>query len=194
MYVVTGRSHSDKLLLTKLAAGDVRALEELMEKYEAKVYHFILRWVKNEQLAEEITQDIFVKIWEQKEKMQDVESMSAWLYTTSKNRALNSLQESLARQIREAHYAQEHEWHEDGDEVIMQKDLQRLVGVYVEHLPPRCKEVFLLKKEQGLTNDEIGASLNISTHTVKNQLKKSYAMLRKMLSEHAYAFIIMLFL
>lgn len=188
------RVHSDRSLLEQIALDNVGAFEVLVTRYEERVHRFILRWVRDEQLAEEIVQDIFIKIWEQRTKMSDIKSLSAWLYTASKNRALNSLQESLARRARETYYAQAREWHIDGNETIMEKDLQHLLSSCENHLPPRCREVFLLKKEKGLSNDEIGAHLNISTHTVKNQLKKSYAILRKLLSEHAYTFFLFMLL
>jgi len=181
---------SDRQLLKQIAAGNVKGLENLMRRYEPRVYQFVIRFVKDGLLAEEITQDIFIKLWENRRSWKEIESFDSWLHIIARNKALNALQALLSRQVREEKYATDADWYTDGNKVIEERDFNLMVRNLTAQLPPRCKEVFLLKKEQGLSNEEIGSRLNISTNTVKNQLKKSYSILRKLVTEQAYLILL----
>jgi len=180
-------------LLFEINQSNVYAFESLMMRYEERMFQFILKLVRSEALAEEITQDVFLKIWENRENLIHIDSIGAWMYTISRNKAINMLNEMAARSAREKNYALESEWFAEGDELFKENDLYLLVDRAVEQLPQKCRQIFILKRDEGLSNQEIADRYNLSIHTVKNQLKKSYAMLRKSIAEQAYLFILYLF-
>lgn len=179
----------EKQLLSEIKQGNVYALESLMMRYEERVFQFILRVVNVAELAEEITQDVFVKIWEGRDSLGEIDSIAAWMYTLGRNRAINLLRELSARAAREAHYARESDWF-TGGETSDNTELYRLVDEAVAQMPEKCQQIFILKRDEGLSNEEIANRYNLSIHTVKNQLKKSYAILRKSLAEQTLLFIL----
>ncbi|QEL03433.1 RNA polymerase sigma-70 factor [Olivibacter sp. LS-1] len=179
------KNASDKQLLNQIATGNVKAFRHLMLTYEPLVFNFVFKLVKSGMVAEEITQDVFLKIWERAADFAHVESLSAWLYTMGRNHAYNKLKEHAARRLREQDYADNQKQICDLEDQIHEKELSLLVHELVDQLPPQRKLIFKLKTEKGMTVDEIGQFLDLSPYTVRNQLTKSYGKIRKLLTEHA---------
>lgn len=169
---------SDNELLRKLSRGNTDALASLMHRHETRVFDFVLRIVKSTAIAEEITQDVFIKLWETRQNCQSIQSLPAWLFALSRNRAINILQETASRWLREEVYVLGNEQLLDIEKQLHQKDIYELVDSFAEQLPPKRKEIFMLRFRKGLTVDEIGILLDVSPFTVKNQLQKSYDSLR----------------
>ncbi len=176
-------AYSDQYLLSQIAKKDLRAFEMLMLRYEERVYNFVLKLVKLPELAEEITQDAFISIWESGDKLSDVRSAAAWLYSISKNQSLNVLKQTAARYLREEHYAAS--LPQVSEEDMAAREYKSLLFSFAGQLPPKRREIFLLKIDKGLSNEEIGCQLSISPNTVKNQLQKSYFTIRKLMAENA---------
>lgn len=168
----------------------MQAFKELMVRYESRIYHFTLKLVRSEELAEEITQDAFIRLWETRESLSSIDSVGAWLHTLSKNRSLNMLKEKAARFAREEKYAGMKDLQVSLEEDINLNDYQRIVNDLIGQLPPKRKEIFLLKTREGLSIEEIGRLLNLSPHTVKNQLGKSYLTMRQLMSELIYLLLL----
>lgn len=186
MSSVTANIPTDRLLLTQLAKDYSWALEPLMRRYESRIYNFVLKLLKSAELAEEITQDVFIKLWESRAEVVNVDSLPAWLYTVSRNRSLNVLKECTARHLREKNYTSRLALNVDGEGEMIYRNLREVMADFVNTLPPKRKEIFRLKTEQGLTREEIGQQLSISPHTVKNQLSRSYFVLRRLMQESIY--------
>jgi RNA polymerase sigma-70 factor (family 1) len=182
---------SDKELLEQIAQGNTSSLEKLMRRYESKVYQFALKLVKSTELAEEIAQDTFIKIWEKRSELADIDSLSAWLFAITKNKSFNHLKEVAARFMREEVYASEALFETDGETDIHYRDFKLLAASLVDKLPPGRRTIYKMKMEQGLSNEDISNQLNLSPSTVKNQLNKSFQTLKGLLSEHLYLFFIL---
>lgn len=172
---------ADRFLMKELAKGNSWALEALMRRYETQAYYFAQKILQSAEQAEEVTQDVFIKLWESRTELASIESLPAWLYTISRNRALNVLKERAARHLREENYAAAVPREIDGEEEIIYREMQHTVASFVDTLPPKRKVIFRLKTEEGLTTEEISRQLNISPHTVKNQLSQSYLALRRLM-------------
>ncbi len=178
----------------QLSGGSTSALEKLMYRYEAKVYQFALKLVKSPELSEEIAQDTFIKIWEKREELVNIDSLAAWLFSVTKNKAFNHLKQITARDIREGIYAGEAIGSLNGEAEIHYRELKRLVASMVDQLPSQRRLIYKMKMEQGLNNDDIGSRLNLSPNTVKNQLNKSLQTLKELLSGHLSLFLVMVIL
>lgn len=182
---------SDSHLLRELASGNPTALESLMLRYEERMYQFVLRLLGDAMLAEEVTQDVFIKIWETRSELGHIDSLGAWMHTIGRNHAFNALKEMAARQLREQRFADEAVLEIDGEGEFLKKERQRHMLMLVEQLPPKRRQIFRLKTEEGMTNEEIGRFLNISPHTVKNQLTKTYLTLRRMLTDQVFLLLLL---
>ena len=176
--------NSDEHLLKLLSTGDTLALKALMTRYEPAVYHFSLKILKSESLAQEVSQDIFLKIWDSRATATEIDSVKGWLYTVARNLSLNALKENSRRRMHETSYAAELDNIMDGEEEVLFRDLRQLAARLSDRLSPQRQRIYRMKVEQGMSTAEIAAELNLSESTVRNQLSKSYQILKSMLAEH----------
>lgn len=174
---------TDAELLGKMATGAASALEELMRRHEPRIFQFALKIVKSPELAQEISQDVFLKIWEKRTSLQSIESLPAWLFSLAKNQSLNSLKEIARRYANEEKYAAAQDESLDGEAEIQYNDLKKIAAGFVDQLSPQRKAIYRMKVEQGMTTSEIAAQLNLSPSTVRTQLVKSYQLLRASVSD-----------
>ena len=148
------------------------AFDAIYEKYCRRLFGFVVRYVKLETDAEEIVQDVFIKIWENREKINAYSSFESYLFTISYNSAISLLR----KRVHEKKYLEhlnslrnENVAPELTDEIYF-KELNHKIQSLLAELTPRQKEIFLLSREEGLTHDEIAKKLGISVNTVKNHI------------------------
>lgn len=185
----------DKKLFGLIAQGDQVAFTKLFHKYNRKLYPFLLKIVKSQELAEELVQNIFFKIWNRKEKLISVETPQAYLYRMASNLALDELkriarQERLLKEPRVVELT--NDWDNTTEETIYFNESKRLVDDAINALPPQRQRIFRMNKIQGLNYDEIAQELGISRNTVKNQLVAAVKHLKNHLGETAVLLMIFL--
>lgn len=164
------KTNTELLLLLK--EGNMVAFDTIYEKYCRRLFGFVIRYVKQEPDAEEIVQDVFVKIWENREKINAYSSFESYLFTISYNSAISLLRKRIhEKKYLEhlKHIQQEYIAPELTDELYF-NELNSKIQSLLSELTPRQKEIFLLSREQGLTHDEIAKKLGISINTVKNHM------------------------
>lgn len=192
MYPLKGeKSNTDLLKLLK--KGNIRAFDAIYEKYSKRLYVFVFRYIKQKTDAEEIVQEVFLKIWESREKIDLYSSFDSFLFTIAYNNTISLLR----KRVNEKKYL-EHLKHKqqvnDNEGIIAEmhfKEIEKRVKSLLEQLTPRQKEIFYLSREEGLTHEEIAKKLNISANTVKNHLVATLAFLKSGISGNMLA--IMLF-
>jgi len=173
----------DSYLLQKLKEGDTLALEAIFNKHYADLCRYLFLLFKNQVIVENITQDIFVYLWENRKKIEITTSLESYLYSAGRYKALNQIrnkkrQEKIREQIGEVNY--KNTIHPDT--VLEIKELERIIEDAISSLPERCRQIFRLSREEDLSYKEIAKLLNISVNTVEGQmgiaLKKLRANLR----------------
>ena len=158
-------------LLNLLKKGDMTAFDIIYKKYCKRLYGFVIRYVKYEIDAEEIVQEVFIKIWENREKINLYSSFESYLFTISYNSTISLLR----KRIHEKKYleyiksCQDEDFSELTDELYF-NELNSKIESLLDELTPRQKEIFLLSREEGLTYNEIAKKLGISSNTVKNHI------------------------
>lgn len=161
---------SDQNYLRRIKANDQEALEELFEKYYYQLCDFAFQFVRSFDLTEEVVSDVFMKIWKNRRKIQIQNSFKAYLYTATRNQALNYLKkeqrnlESL--DVLENTASENYQ----PDEELMFRELENRIEILINILPPRRKLIFKLSRIEGFTYQEIADILSISIHTVQNQM------------------------
>jgi len=172
------KSNSELLLLVK--EGDRVAFYNIYERYCRRLYGFVLRYIKLEEDAEEIVQEVFVKIWENRHKIDAYSSFESFLFTI----AYNTTMTLFRKRVNEKKYLehlkslQTFEQAPDLLDEIHFNELSRRVEMLLNELTPRQKEIFQLSREKGLTHDEIAQELNISVNTVKKHMANTLAFLK----------------
>ena len=171
---------SDSELVRRIRSGDERALEIVFRAHFAGMASFVERYVRSPDMAEELVQDIFLKIWTKRERIAEIESLKTYLYRAARNQALNHLRRmKLERRWQEEQAAAgEPSTTFAADDDASGQELAEMVQEAINRLPPRCREIFLLSRDGGLTYAEIAKSLEISVKTVETQMGRALKALR----------------
>jgi len=173
-------SYSNDQLFDLLKCSDEGAFAEIFSRYDSRIYAFILKMVKDQSIASDVTQEVFIRIWTKRNLLQEVRNMEAYIFTIATNLTLNQLKKRLReRQIRDELQMQwRHNIASDADNLLLLHDCESLVSTIVEQLPPQQKRIYSLSREEGLNYEEISQRINISPNTVRNHLVKALHTIR----------------
>lgn len=171
-------------LLKKMIDGDIDSFKYFFDRYYNDLCNFVHIYLHDQVLSEEIVQDIFVYFWENKEKLQINSSVRSYLFSASKFKSLNLLrdvrtQKRIAEKIGMTEPVQTPE--PDGS-YIDADEFKKVLNSAVDQLAPKCREIFLLSKQEDLSNKEIAERLGISVKTVENQMTIALKKLREYLA------------
>jgi RNA polymerase sigma-70 factor (ECF subfamily) len=178
-YHVTGKTLED------FKKGDHKAFETVFLSYFGKVKRFIAELIRSEEDAEDLAQDIFAKIWTEREALDTNLSFNAFLYTLARNAAFNYLKHKSVQ----TNYANEYIRLDETDtpeEVLFAKETELLIEMMLGRMPEKRQEIYRLSRRQGLSNDEIANRLNVSRKTVENNLSMALNEIRRILLPVAF--------
>ena len=163
---------SDESLLILLKNGDTLAFYNIYERYCKKLYHFVLKSIKQETDAEEIVQDVFVKIWEMRDKIETNTSFESFLFRIAYNETMDLFRKRISEKkyVEYIKSIQQSEATTNTTDELRYNELSREIDSLLEELTPRQREVFCLSRSEGFSNKEISKKLDISENTVKKHL------------------------
>jgi len=151
---------------------DQYAYKELFTSLYSYLYHFAFSFVKSKQSAEEVLSDVFIKIWEKRTDLGKIANLKVYLYVATRNMALNYVE----KQKRDATHNIDDfttgmkSFYFDPEQLMITAEMITLIQKAINSLPPKCKLVFKLIKEDGLKYKEVAEIMNISIKTVENHL------------------------
>lgn len=178
--------HTEKTLLNRVAQGDHDAFRQVFDLYADRMHAAVYNYTKSKFIAEDLTQEVFIRLWDHRRLLTDIEDPAAYLYRMVFNHINNYLKKS-ANELRIIENAQR--WkspHDNGTiQQIQGNEMAHIIATAVERLPPRKKIIYRLSREQGLSYHEIADQLDLSPNTVKNHLVEAMKLLRGYLKEHA---------
>ena len=172
---------TEKEQLLDLSNGDIKAFNDLFMLYFPKLKLFLSGFLDNEAEAEDLAQDVFAKLWQNRESLTRIENLNAYLYRIAKNTLYTYFDRTyIPDPISDTDY------HipsiDELEELIFAKELEELIDVTIEKMPPQRKKIFCLSRKQGLSNDAIALQLSISKRTVETHISAALADLRKVIS------------
>ena len=159
--------------LQQIAAGDEAAFRQVYLSFYKRLYQFARAIVKTREPAEEIVEDVFIRIWQQREQLPSIRNLRVYLYTATKNTALNYLSKKARESITEPFDHIQIELNGSAvnpEQILITAEMYKKIQKAVESLPPRCKMIFKLVREDGLRYKEIAEILNISVNTIDAQM------------------------
>ena len=162
----------------------------LYDLYFQKLYKIAYGYVSSKEDAEEIIQDVFVKLWEKRERIRSVGNITSYLYKMARNACLDFLRSkkhglSIAIDLlQEQDLLNLYALSDDVSSAIIEKELQVQIEEGIKLLPERCKSVFIKSRLYGLKHKEIADSLDISTKTIENHITKALRILKKHLKHY----------
>lgn len=163
---------SNTELIKLLKKGDMAAFDAIYNQYCHKLHQFVFMYLKQEEDAEEVVQEVFIKIWESREKVDVYLSFESFLFTIAYNSTMSLLRKRVS-ETKSREYLkslQKIETEEKVIDEIQYNELNNKVQSLLEQLSPRQSEIYLLSREEGLSHKEIAIKLNISESTVNNHL------------------------
>ncbi|WP_202182944.1 RNA polymerase sigma-70 factor [Chitinophaga solisilvae] len=170
--------------LQEVAAGSEKAFKALFEQYRGRLFYYISRFIKSEQVAEELVLDVFMKIWTGRELITRIQHFDAFLFRVAHNKSIDFLRAAARDQQLSGLLLEEIQAAaaDRPDAVMMAREYEAKVRHAVALLPPQSKKVYTLSREQELTHDQIARQLNISRATVNNHIVLAQRFIRNHLA------------
>lgn len=162
--------HSDNDLLQKIAEGDEKAFGELYALYCDKVFSIGMKILRSASMAEDITQEVFLKLWLNNKKLTDITHFKAYLYTITRNQVYNALRKQANEELLLSELIDKEHPQENIADAISIKQLRDRLHQSLSRLPVQQRKVFEMGKLQGMKHDEIAGLLLISSETVKKHM------------------------
>lgn len=175
---------TDKEITGRIREGDIGQFESLFRSSYISLVKYAKTIIKDQDTAEEIVQDLFVRLWEEKENLKIESSLNGYLYRAVYNRCLHFIEH---RKVVERHAevisSEQHDYGEDPSEILHYKDLQTMIAGILERLPERCGKIFCMSRFEGLKYSEIADKLSVSVKTVEASMGRALKEFRKELTE-----------
>jgi RNA polymerase sigma-70 factor, ECF subfamily len=193
------RDPQNDQLLSRLQAGDERALAELADTYGTKIYQLAFRYLRNKEDAEEVTQDVLFKVYRKVGEFRGDAALSSWIYRITFNAAMSRVRTAQFQRSQEEdrQIASEEgewssasqpdiaDWSNMADERVLRSQLRRRVLRAILALPVIYRAPVMLRDIQGMSTEEASAMLRVKDQTLKSRLHRGRLILRKQLADFA---------
>lgn len=172
-------SVTDEILIAGIGKDDYTSYNKLFVRYYSRLCYYVYRMLMDKEDAEDVVQELFLTLWNNRKKIEINENVSGYLYRMAKNMALNHIRsETNYRSVLE-NREEPLSYYEENQ--LESEEFRIALNDCINHLPDRCKEVLLLHRVKGLKQKEIADQLSISVKTIKNQIHSSLQRLKKCL-------------
>lgn len=171
-------------LITSLKKDDQSAMEIIYKKHWEQVFDAAYKRIGNDSIAEDITQEIFISLWEKRHSIEIKESLAAYLHGSVKYRVINYFKSNITKEkYRDELIALTSDTSTlHTTNKLLVKEIHQELDIAIAELPERMGQIFSMSRQQEKSNDEISEELNLSVQTVKNQLTAALKIIRKRLA------------
>ncbi|MEX0684401.1 MAG: RNA polymerase sigma-70 factor [Balneolales bacterium] len=191
------KKYDEQELIDLLNKGDEQTFEKLFNEYYFSLARFAWRYTESEAIAEELVQDLFLEIWERRKTWKPFGKLRPCLYKIIKGKCLNYLKHQKVKRTYDSQWMEERKAETlSSRDIEIDEQLKQFVQSLnraVEQLPHRCKMIYKLHRNDGLTYPEIAEIMDISHKTVESQMSRAFKLLREKLS-HIILFMMVAFL
>lgn len=172
-------------LLIKLRKGDQLAFAEIYNLYRGKMYTYACNLCKSTETAEEIVQEVFIRIWQKKEQINTEMNFAAYLKKVTLNHVLNHLKKvARDRRLQEELFIYIDAIRNTTEDNLLEKELLKTHDQAIALLPPQKKLIYQMSRNEEMTHEQIAEKLNISKNTVKNHMVEATKFIRSYVSKH----------
>ena len=181
-------TYNEYELLEQLKGGNEKAFTQLFDHFRGTVYGVALKFLKSRVLAEEIVQDVFMKLWLKRGELGTVKQLDAYLFVMARNFIFDRIKKMAYESAGQASLSKNESSADDTEYLVRQHQCQQLLLEAIELLPPQQKQVYNLAKTEGLSHEMIAEKMNISKHTVKKHMAMALQAIRKYLNSRLHHF------
>lgn len=161
-------------LLHRLSKNDEAAFCQLFHLFSDRVYSFSFKLTKSHTSAEEMVQEVFMKLWVNRGTLYSIENFSSYLFIVTRNLVLNSIKrKAIEEKATKVFVMETSKNHNDTEEKVIHDDYERLLNETVSHLPPQQRLIYSLCHNEGLQYEEVAQRLKISRLTVKTHMHQA---------------------
>ena len=185
-------TQNDLELIKLVKKGNLKALEDIVERYEVKVFNLAMKFMSCQEDAEEVSQDVFLTLYQKAKSFKGNAAFSSWLYRITVNAAFMKLRKrkkDLSVSINDLVTPNQRDWierdtsyHSCSETKLVNTELTGILNKAILKLPQRYRSVFVLKDVDGLSNQEVSSLLDLSMPAVKSRLHRARIMLQKRLN------------
>ena len=190
--------NAESQLIGRMQAGDGTAVTDLASTYGPRIHQLALRYVKNWEDAEEVTQDVLMKVYRKIDAFRGDAALSSWIYRITFNTAMSRLRSTRANRLVEVQKpdpsageqperlpAEPADWSSMADDHVMRGQMRQRLIASLTHLPTVYRVPVILRDIQGLSTEEASAVLHVKPQTLKSRLHRGRLMLRERLADFA---------
>jgi RNA polymerase sigma-70 factor, ECF subfamily len=164
--------------MERIRGGDQRAFDQLVVAYYERLCDFAFGFVRVREAAEDVVQDVFIRLWEQRTNLR-LDEPTAYLFRAVRNGAISVLRHEQVRARSDVLESIEPHVVESAAERYERDELERAVQHAVDTLPDRCRLIFTMSRNHGLARGEIAAALGLSVRTVDAQIARAFKLIRQ---------------
>ncbi len=177
-------SYNEKLLISRVADGDEKAFGIIVNLYWKNIYSQALTYVKSTHLAQDIVQDVFLKVWEKRQALTNIDRFDSYLFIIARNLIISGLRKKLTMPLNNdmQNFTIESSC---PDTMYSHKQLNEVILKAIDLLPKQQKTTYLLSRNEGLNYEAIAAQMELSKETVKKHIGRALNFLRTYISMHA---------
>lgn len=186
-YIVSNNeSYTNRELLQRVAGDDHDAFRQLFELYADRLHAAVYNYTKSRFIAEELVQEVFIRLWKHRAQLNGVLDPTAYLYRVVFNHINTYLKRTAnEKRILDKALSWADAVHNEPQQQLETNEMARIITAAVERLPSQKKIIYRLSREQGLSYQQIADELHLSPNTVKNHLVEAMKLLRGYLKDHA---------
>lgn len=167
--------------IVAIASGSVKAFEKLYVAYYTKVLTYTSILLQDPVKAEDVTQDVFLKLWRNRERMKEGGQIDSYIYVTARRTVLDVFRED-GYAVKYKEWAKSKQTEETFEDYCL-KEIESISASVIEGMPPRRKEIFVMSRGDGLQAKEIAERLGLSVHTVNKHIALALAMLKEKMGD-----------
>lgn len=178
---MNNKLNGEKDLLNAVSRGDSKAFDLLFTSFYPKIERFLTGFLDSGEEAEDLAQDVFVKLWQNRSSLIHVDNLNAYLYRMAKNRLYDFIEKSRKLHQQPMSVIPDIPAIETLEEILFADELNELINLAIEKMPPQRKNIFRMSRKEGLSNEEIARQLHISRRTVETHISAALADIRRVL-------------
>ncbi len=186
--------YGDDLIKLRIIKGDEKAFSALFYAYKDKLYNFLYHFTKSETKAEDLLQEVFMKVWQARDTLSSVDNLNAYIFKIAQNMAIDQLR----RMAKDILYITEtladidEVDTENPSELLLNSELKEIIHEAIEKLPPQQQKIFTMRYFEGWDHEKIASELNISVSTSQNHMRQALVKLRVYLLNYYQEIILLL--
>ncbi len=186
-------NYTEKELLLMISADDEGAYRQIYEQHWNRIYSMALLYLKSPVAAQDLVQEVFLKVWVNRMKLADIGNFSAWLHVITRNLIISTLRKKTTQPLPDT---EEGDAIRDGveavDEQLATKEIAGLIRKAIDQLTPQQQKIYRMSRDQGLKLKQIAVELNLSHNTVREHMSKALGNIRAYLRRYQDTWIVFL--